>query len=133
MDAMHTVIQIAMGWTDSHLHSFSKGGNCWTIPDPDAYTVSLDLDERKFRLHEVLRKVSDSLLYVYDFGDDWRHKVTLEKVLPGTGGKPTCVAGKGDCPPEDCGGFFEPEEAEEFSLVATAAALEHERWETAAL
>jgi hypothetical protein len=131
MDALHTVIQIAMGWTDSHLHSFTKDGNCWTVPDPDAYAVSLDLDERKFRLPEVLKKTSDSLLYVYDFGDDWRHKVTLEKVVPGPLVAPTCIGGKGGCPMEDSGGFdpeFEDEDAEDFSVAATAAALQSERW-----
>jgi hypothetical protein len=42
----------------------------------------------------------------YDFGDDWEHDIVLEQVLAAEPGKvyPTCVAGKGACPPEDCGG-----------------------------
>lgn len=137
MDALHTVIQIAMGWSDSHLHSFTKGGNCWTVPSPAAYTVSLDLDERKFRLKEVLKKAGDNLLYVYDFDDDWRHKVTLEALLPAAGSNiPTCTAGKGACPLEDSGGY-EPDEDDEpappFSVTKTSAALSHEPWDPAAL
>jgi hypothetical protein len=46
--------------------------------------------------------------YVYDFGDDWVHKVVVEKVLPADPriSYPVCVAGKRACPPEDCGGVW---------------------------
>lgn len=135
MDALHTVIQIAMGWTDSHLHSFTKGGNCWTVPDPEDDAVSLDLDERKFRLNEVFEKTGESLVYVYDFGLDWRHKVTLEKRLPNKILLPTCLAGKGECPMEDGGAFddvfeddFDFGAVEGFTVEAAAALLEEEQW-----
>ena len=43
--------------------------------------------------------------YTYDFGDDWEHDVVLEKVLPPDRvARLSCLAGKGACPPEDCGG-----------------------------
>jgi len=47
------------------------------------------------------------MLYTYDFGDGWEHDIVLEKVLPpdpvvGL----SCLAGKGACPPEDCGGAW---------------------------
>ncbi|MHC4635987.1 MAG: plasmid pRiA4b ORF-3 family protein [Planctomycetota bacterium] len=43
---------------------------------------------------------------VYDFGDDWRHEIEVEKVLePEAGaGYPICLAGELACPVEDCGG-----------------------------
>jgi hypothetical protein len=44
--------------------------------------------------------------YVYDFGDGWTHRLTVEKVLaaePGVG-YPRCVSGRRACPPEDVGG-----------------------------
>ena len=39
-------------------------------------------------------------------GDFWQHDIRLEQVLPVAPEKvyPVCVAGTGDCPPEDCGG-----------------------------
>lgn len=44
-------------------------------------------------------------VYVYDFGDDWIHDITLEKTNEyDTILHPICLAGKGTCPPEDCGG-----------------------------
>ncbi|GAG78992.1 unnamed protein product, partial [marine sediment metagenome] len=44
--------------------------------------------------------------YIYDFGDDWHHAMTLEKKLPRDEKikYPRCIAGKRACPPEDCGG-----------------------------
>jgi Plasmid pRiA4b ORF-3-like protein. len=48
----------------------------------------------------------DKFRYVYDFGDDWRHDIVVEKVLdPDEGIKyPVCIGGKRNCPPEDVGG-----------------------------
>ena len=40
------------------------------------------LDERRTRISDVLKEQGDSVLYVYDLGDDWRHEVVLEKILP---------------------------------------------------
>ena len=45
--------------------------------------------------------------YVYDFGDNWEHKIQLEKILPREKDikYPICIKGKRACPPEDCGGI----------------------------
>jgi len=47
-------------------------------------------------------------MYTYDFGDNWEHRVLVEKILPAEPGKtcPLCLAGKRACPPEDCGGVW---------------------------
>ena len=47
-------------------------------------------------------------MYVYDFGDDWRHEVTVEEIRDGSAEEmlPTCIAGERACPPEDCGGPY---------------------------
>ena len=47
---------------------------------------------------------SKSLVYWYDFGDDWIHTIKLEAVSDETLLHARCLAGKGTCPPEDCGG-----------------------------
>ncbi|MEI4494234.1 plasmid pRiA4b ORF-3 family protein [Mameliella alba] len=49
-------------------------------------------------------------MYTYDFGDGWRHLVTVEKISKPTGRPdldfPACVAGERACPPEDCRGPY---------------------------
>jgi len=44
-------------------------------------------------------------LYEYDFGDGWQHELLLEEVLLGDESfRQICLAGRRNCPPEDCGG-----------------------------
>ena len=103
----HQVIQTVMGWDDYHLHQFRVGGEYYGVPDPD-YDYAEMRDEKRYKLNQLLKKEKDSLIYEYDFGDGWEHKVTLEKVLPFDPADtlPRCVKGKGACPPEDVGGIF---------------------------
>jgi Plasmid pRiA4b ORF-3-like protein len=104
LDLMHEVIQSAMGWDDEHLHVFSTPGRDYGAPDPELGHA----DERQVMLGDVLAKGGDKLRYTYDFGDDWEHDVVLEDILPPGAGsaRPSCLAGKGACPPEDCGGAW---------------------------
>jgi len=104
LDRLHDVIQAAMGWTDSHLHGFEAGGIDYGPPDLEFDHV----DERRAAVGDLLSEPRDRMAYVYDFGDYWQHDVVVEKVLTSEPGRryPCCVAGKGRCPPEDCGGVW---------------------------
>lgn len=66
------------------------------------------IDERKARIRDVIGQPKDRMRYIYDFGDHWQHDVVVEKVLVAEPGAryPSCIAGKGGCPPEDCGGVW---------------------------
>ena len=103
---LHNVFQVTMGWTDTHLHQFVVGKKCYGEPDPD-FEDSL-IDEAEVRANQLLKKEKDILMYEYDFGDGWEHKVELEKVLPFEKGipLPKCLKGKRGCPPEDVGGVW---------------------------
>jgi len=107
---LHLVLQWAMGWTNSHLHDFECGGVQYGIPDPDF--ESDDLDEREFRLSDLLSSSGDSLIYRYDFGDDWTHTVTLVKIhaTGHSGNLPIILEAKRRCPSEDVGGPWGYEE-----------------------
>ena len=105
---LHEIIQIAMGWTNSHLHQFPMGNKRFGSIDPD-FDMDWDddlQDEEKISIKKLLTKKGDTLGYEYDFGDSWRHKITLEAVLPFEPSQklPCCIKGKRGCPPEDIGG-----------------------------
>ena len=98
---VHTVVQYAMGWTDSHLHEFEVDGVRYGEADPAS--GSEVRREATARLHEVVPAVGARMLYTYDFGDDWRHEIVVEAIsepVPHA----SCLAGERACPPEDCGG-----------------------------
>jgi hypothetical protein len=100
---LHKIIQTTMGWTNSHLHQFIKGDKFYSEPDDESFEENIDY--RKIRLHQILTKEKQSVVYEYDFGDGWAHKIVLEKILSNQKIKyPICIDGKGNCPPEDCGG-----------------------------
>lgn len=105
----HTVLQISMGWTDSHLHQFISDGVFYGMSDDELdFEMEETEDENKYKISQLLRKEKDSIVYEYDFGDGWEHKVTLEKILPYDSKMelPKCIKGKRACPPEDCGGIW---------------------------
>ena len=104
--SFHEVIQQTMGWTDSHLHQFIANNVFYGIPDDD-FGMEME-DEAKYKLSDLLKKEKDTLIYEYDFGDSWEHKILLEKILPfdGKTALPVCIKGKRACPPEDCGGIW---------------------------
>jgi hypothetical protein len=104
-----------MGWQDCHLHEFRiqhpvRGtAERLGIPDPGFP------EERPCRagwevpLAEYFgcdtSSEAASARYVYDFGDEWHHLVTLEDIVPSRAARsPRCIAGARACPPEDCGG-----------------------------
>ena len=102
---LHHILQDVMGWTDSHLHAFVIGGDTYGVPDPD-FPDDMEMEnERNVRLDKIAQE-GGTLIYEYDFGDNWEHKLKIEKVFepePGTP-YPACIKGQRACPPEDCGG-----------------------------
>ena len=112
LSKLHDVIQTVIGWTDTHLHLFEKHGKYWSEPDDE---FEDRMDEGKVSIGRVLVREGDSMTYTYDFGDNWRHKILVEKVLPGGSiSRPICLDGRRRRPPEDVGG---PSGYEEFLNV----------------
>jgi hypothetical protein len=103
---LHQVIQGVMGWTDSHLHEFEIAGEQYGISDPDDPFGPPVVSELRAKLGTCLQGMK-SFRYVYDFGDNWEHKIKVEKVLPpDTSPVPLYVGGANACPPEDVGGPY---------------------------
>ncbi len=110
---LHAVLQVAMGWTNSHLHHFLVGGTRYSDPQFDDDMVigaEPDLDEAKVRLAQIVPNTPKfHFVYEYDFGDSWWHEITVEKTLPIDVVASTtalCLDGARACPPEDCGGVW---------------------------
>jgi len=107
---LHTVLQLAFGWTNSHLHSFRLEDDTYEAIYPDDWGQDISgpgqrHDEKKFRLCDLLHAPGDWLIYEYDFGDSWQHEVVVEKILPTAETRSaSCHAGARAGPPEDCGG-----------------------------
>jgi hypothetical protein len=83
LEQLHSTLQLAMGWEDSHMHDFRIGQKRFGPPDPEERMMGLPetVNERTVRLFSVLGKVGAKAVYTYDFGDGWEHAITVEKVL----------------------------------------------------
>ena len=103
---LHHVIQIAMGWWNTHLFEFEAGG--YTIGVIEGSMVPEGtLGSKEVRLSRLLDTEKMKFKYLYDFGDNWDHEIEIEKIIPEVSGRsyPTCIGGERNCPPEDIMGF----------------------------
>ena len=104
LSKLHDMLQVVMGWTDSHLHSFRIGDLVYTNSEDFA---DLDMLPEKGRsLAALLGDTIQEFEYEYDFGDGWQHHIIIEATNKSVVDwpYPLCVAGKRACPPEDVGG-----------------------------
>lgn len=104
----HDVVQAAMGWFDMHLHEFRIGHKVYGQPEIEgdlAFGTRI-YNDRNIKLGKIAEKGLHGFEYVYDFGDDWRHDIRIEKATPPDGAVayPVLVDWSGACPPEDVGG-----------------------------
>ncbi|NLH23469.1 MAG: plasmid pRiA4b ORF-3 family protein [Bacteroidales bacterium] len=111
---LHVVIQTVMGWTNSHLHMFQKNGAEYTFryQSDDSWDEWGYVDYSGMKVSDLITGCGDTVVYLYDFGDSWKHTVellevvVLPEVLRDNG--PfflICLAGEGRCPTEDSGGI----------------------------
>lgn len=63
-------------------------------------------DADKIKLNDIFNKEEQTYTYIYDFGDNWEHKISLEKITDEEIKHPICLVGEGKCPLEDCGGIW---------------------------
>lgn len=109
-EKLHHIIQIVMGWSNSHLYEFEIDNYRITEPNEefDNDFGNKTIDASTITLGEILTSVKEKFNYIYDFGDYWEHQIVVEKFLPGNPQTkyPICTSGNLNCPPEDCGGVF---------------------------
>jgi len=103
----HVAIQYAFGWRNSHMFEFSESGwgSTERIGQVDDEYCEEDgpSDGRLSKISDIFKQEGQSYVYIYDFGDNWEHAITLKKIGQGELRYPECVAGGGQCPPENIG------------------------------
>jgi len=109
LSSLHRVLQAAMGWENCHLHEFKIGkvsyGSAAESDDP--FAIGL-ISDKGTCLKNVLTPRTKEFAYIYDFGDDWVHRITVEGFSAPESGPSgvRCLGGERACPPEDCGGIY---------------------------
>jgi hypothetical protein len=101
LTALHDAIQEAFGWFDDHLYSFWLDGRFWgdeevtspVVPDEAERTADVPIAELDLR-------VGQRLAYVFDFGDEWRVRLTVKERVAATGEHPRVLELRGTPPPQ---------------------------------
>ncbi|NVM95477.1 plasmid pRiA4b ORF-3 family protein [Arthrobacter wenxiniae] len=107
---LHHIIQASFAWQDCHMHNFQVGG--WLGPEygpaDEEGLGGPPIEEAGVAIRELLANEGDSVTYTYDFGDNWEHSISVEKVLPADAGARAvrCTGGRGAAPLEDSGGVW---------------------------
>lgn len=109
LDRLHDVIQIVMGWMESHLYIYDINNKKYSDLNNIGFEDSI-INCCDKRLNEFMKRKGQKILYTYDFGDNWEHEITLlnsnYKYKNGYPYKLNCIDGERACPPEDVGGVY---------------------------
>ena len=124
---LHDLVQLVMGWMDSHLHSFTIARKTYSraMEAGDLAEMNM-LDERRHTLADLLGDSETTFYYEYDFGDGWQHRIDVEAITKPNPDReyPVCLAGARAAPPEDVGGV--PGYQEFLAAIADPHHEEHE-------
>ena len=124
---MHHIIQTVMGWENRHLYEFYINN----LRFADSRLVDEEygdvIDVKTVLLEDVFPKTGTTAIYLYDFGDGWKHQIELIEVsnAPQNELLPSFVSGQNACPPEDCGGVYRYKE-----IIEILADPSHEEFES---
>lgn len=99
LEDLHDAIQAAMGWEGWHSWGFKMGKR---------YLADVCGSPNDITLMDLGLRTGSTLLYHYNFTDDWKHTVRVEKTLPSQPDVqyPVCLAAERACPPEDFRGVW---------------------------
>jgi Plasmid pRiA4b ORF-3-like protein len=122
---LHAALLRGTGWQGGHLHEFIFADANYGRIEPGWDPPDGVLEEAPVTLQEALGS-GKTFIYVYDYGDNWRHKVKVEKIvkLDAPLSSAVCLDGENACPPEDVGGA--PGYEEFLAALADPTNPEHE-------
>ena len=105
------ILNKVMGWCGYHLFEFEFYHLELRIAeDAEEFDVGYGpydyVEASSTYIREYLEE-NDWFTYTYDLGDEWQHRVTVEKTIEDYQyNYPQVIKFKGDCPVEDCGGIY---------------------------
>ena len=101
--ALHDVLQLSFDWSDSHLWQFTAAGQVYGVGDIGVP----HRDAKRVTIGELAPRDGATFEYLYDFGDEWVHRIRVEQVGPGdTGGRLPAVSDRAaGRPPGGCRGI----------------------------
>lgn len=113
---LHHIIQTVFDWQNYHLHEFTveraEKKPLKMVMDDNPETMEyLNVDDFEIRqerfvaLEDIFPQYGE-VIYEYDFGDSWKHTITLEKIEKSKSFQATYLEGNGERPPEDVGGAW---------------------------
>jgi hypothetical protein len=111
---LHVILQIAFGWENDHMHSFTVNSTEYGMPEIEGMGFGNEfntISEDTVCLGQLNLQPKQKFRYLYDFGDSWTHEITVSKIIPigaedGDLMLPRCLEGERAGPPEDCGGIW---------------------------
>lgn len=110
LDEMHDILQILFDWSGAHMHHFQT--DQLFIKPPDEFDSEMPMglevtDSASVALKDVFKKPGDEMIYIYDYGDDWVHRIVFERTMQMRDeDRPViCIGGRMESPPEDSGGI----------------------------
>ena len=112
LTSLAQAILLAFGWNEDHLHQFlesRKNHYATSMNELGGTLYPGTKDGSRYGVSHLLKKQGDSVLFEYDYGDSWYHKVKLKSVADYTddGTKAVrLIGGANACPPDDCGGIY---------------------------
>ena len=86
-------------------------------PEPDDFNATLAEDSKQFMLRDVFENdnyKNKQIEYLYDFGDNWEHSITLIGRADTSTSSIVCISGEGGHVAEDCGGAVGWQELKKF-------------------
>jgi hypothetical protein len=107
---LHDIIQLSMGWSDSHVHQFLIGKISYEpTRRSNVPRESKRFDEYKYKLHSLEEGMRFIFTYLYEAGEGWEHEIQLEEIVPPTRQlkHPILLSGEMACPPETVGDIHE--------------------------
>ncbi len=120
LDDLHILIQIAMDWENYHIHQFETKSGTRYESEPETFAVDSmwktimdgtqeSKEESEVALVDLFEDLKETLLYLYDFGDNWDHGLKIIRTHEKRSEfehLPCLLDGARAAPPEDCGGVW---------------------------